>query len=82
MRPMVIKSQHSNKQACIKLIKERLVCAYLIGWQVGRDTFPPALPLAEREDQVGCFVSYTTMADGHGVETMAGGRQDTHISQS
>jgi len=62
---------------CHRVLREQLVCAYLIGWQLGRDTFE-SLPLGERADQTDCFVTYCTLADAEGggaspALTLAGG---------
>eukprot|EP00930_Biecheleria_cincta_P053936 TRINITY_DN3976_c0_g2_i1.p1 TRINITY_DN3976_c0_g2~~TRINITY_DN3976_c0_g2_i1.p1 ORF type:complete len:343 (-),score=44.21 TRINITY_DN3976_c0_g2_i1:305-1333(-) len=43
-------------------LRARMVCAYIVGCQVGRDTFDN-LPIASGETDTGCIVTYSTTSD-------------------
>ena len=71
-RPIIIASHSQGSLHAIRLLQEffdgkplqkRLVCAYVIGYQIKKDAFKK-LPVGERPDQTGCFVGWRTYAKG------------------
>jgi len=47
-------------------VENRMVAGYLIGWSITRDDLKanPALTMCADADQINCFVSYNTVAEG------------------
>ena len=87
-RPIIIASHSQGTTHCKKLVKEyfdgtalqdRLVAAYLVGIEVGQDYFA-ALPVCERADQTGCFVSWRTWRKGHLPDTYDPGRRTAVVN--
>jgi len=71
-RPVIIASHSQGSLHAIRLLQEffdgkplqnRLVCAYIVGYQIKKDAFKN-LPLGERPDQTGCYVGWRTYAKG------------------
>jgi len=71
-RPIIIASHSQGSLHAIRLLQEffdgkplqkRLVCAYVIGYQIKKDAFKK-LPVGERANQTGCFVGWRTFAKG------------------
>jgi len=71
-RPIIIASHSQGSLHAIRLLHEffdgtslqkRLVCAYVIGYQIKKDAFKK-LPVGDRADQTGCFVGWRTYAKG------------------
>jgi len=71
-RPIIIASHSQGSLHAIRLLQElfdgkplqnRLVCAYIVGYQIKKETFK-LLPLGERPDQTGCFVGWRSYAKG------------------
>jgi hypothetical protein len=71
-RPIIIASHSQGSLHAIRLLQEffdgkslqkRLVCAYVIGYQIKKDDFKN-IPVGERSDQTGCFVGWRTYAKG------------------
>lgn len=71
-RPVIIASHSQGSLHAIRLLQEffdgkplqnRLVCAYVVGYQIKKDAFKN-LPLGERPDQISCFVGWRTYAKG------------------
>ena len=71
-RPIIIASHSQGSLHAIRLLQEffdgkplqkRLVCAYIIGYQIKKDAFKK-LPIGERANQTGCFVGWRTYAKG------------------
>lgn len=71
-RPIIIASHSQGTLHAIRLLQEffdgkplqkRLVCAYLVGYQIKKDAFKK-LPVGERANQTGCFVGWRTYAKG------------------
>jgi hypothetical protein len=69
-RPIIIASHSQGTLHAIRLLQEffdgkplqkRLVCAYLVGYQIKKDAFKK-LPVGERANQTGCFVGWRTYA--------------------
>jgi hypothetical protein len=46
-----------------KPLQKRLVCAYIVGYQIKKDAFKK-LPVGERANQTCCFVGWRTYAKG------------------
>jgi hypothetical protein len=71
-RPIIIASHSQGTLHAIRLLQEffdgkplqkRLVCAYIVGYQIKNDAFKK-LPVGERANQTGCFVGWRTYAKG------------------
>lgn len=71
-RPVIIASHSQGSLHAIRLLQEffdgkplqkRLVCAYVVGYQVKKDAFKK-LPVGVRPDQTGCWVGWRTYAKG------------------
>lgn len=71
-RPIIIASHSQGSLHAIRLLQEffdgkplqkRLVCAYVVGYQIKKDAFK-SLPLGTRPDQTGCFVGWRSYAKG------------------
>ena len=71
-RPIIIASHSQGTLHAIRLLQEffdgkplqkRLVCAYIVGYQIKKDAFKK-LPVGERANQTGCFVGWRTFAKG------------------
>lgn len=71
-RPIIIASHSQGSLHAIRLLREffdgkplqkRLVCAYVIGYQIKKNAFKK-LPVGERPDQTGCFVGWRSYAKG------------------
>ena len=71
-RPIIIASHSQGSLHAIRLLQEffdgkplqnRLVCAYIVGYQIKKDAFK-MLPIGERPDQTGCFVGWRSYAKG------------------
>jgi len=71
-RPIIIASHSQGTLHAIRLLQEffdgkplqkRLVCAYIVGYQIKKDAFKK-LPVGERANQTGCFVGWRTYAKG------------------
>ena len=71
-RPMIIASHSQGSLHVIRLLQEffdgkplqkRLVCAYVLGYQIKKDAFKTLL-VGERPDQTGCFVGWRCYAKG------------------
>ena len=71
-RPIIIASHSQGTLHAIRLLQEffdgkplqkRLVCAYIVGYQIKKDAFKQ-LPVGERPNQTGCFVGWRTYAKG------------------
>lgn len=71
-RPIIIASHSQGTLHAIRLLQEffdgkplqkRLVCAYIVGYQIKKDAFKQ-LPVGERANQTGCFVGWRTYAKG------------------
>ncbi|MEK7719189.1 MAG: DUF3089 domain-containing protein [Bacteroidota bacterium] len=71
-RPIIIASHSQGTLHAIRLLQEffdgkplqkRLVCAYIVGYQIKKDAFKK-LPVGERTNQTGCFVGWRTFAKG------------------
>ncbi len=71
-RPIIIASHSQGSLHAIRLLQEffdgkplqkQLVCAYVIGFPIDQNAFKK-LPLGEKPDQTGCFVSWCTYAKG------------------
>ena len=71
-RPIIIASHSQGTLHAIRLLQEffdgkplqkRLVCAYIIGYQIKKDAFKK-IPVGERANQTGCFVGWRTYAKG------------------
>lgn len=71
-RPIIIASHSQGSLHAIRLLQEffdgkplqkRLVCAYVIGYQIKKDAFKK-LPVGEQANQTGCFVGWRTYAKG------------------
>lgn len=70
--PIIIASHSQGSLHAIRLLQEffdgkplqnRLVCAYIVGYQIKKDAFK-MLPIGERPDQTGCFVGWRSYAKG------------------
>ena len=71
-RPIIIASHSQGTLHAIRLLKEffdgkplqkRLVCAYIIGYQIKKDAFKK-LPVGDHPDQINCFVGWRSYAKG------------------
>jgi len=71
-RPIIIASHSQGTLHAIRLLQEffdgtplqdRLVCAYIIGFQIKKDAFKH-LPVGDHADQTGCFVGWRSYAKG------------------
>ena len=71
-RPIIIASHSQGSLHAIRLLQEffdgkplqkRLVCAYVIGYQIKKDAFKK-LQAGEQPDQTGCFVGWRSYAKG------------------
>ena len=71
-RPIIIASHSQGSLHAIRLLQEffdgkplqkRLVCAYVIGYQIKKDAFR-TIPVGERPNQTGCFVGWRSYAKG------------------
>ena len=71
-RPIIIASHSQGSLHAIRLLQEffdgkplqkRLVCAYVIGYQIKKDAFKK-LQVGEQPDQTGCFVGWRSYAKG------------------
>jgi len=71
-RPIIIASHSQGSLHAIRLLQEffdgkrlkkRLVCAYVVGYPIENNAFKK-LPVGEKPDQTGCFVSWCTYAKG------------------
>lgn len=71
-RPVIIASHSQGSLHAIRLLQEffdgkplqsRLVCAYVVGYQIRKDAFKN-LPIGVRPDQTGCFVGWRSYAKG------------------
>ena len=71
-RPIIIASHSQGSLHAIRLLQEffdgkplqkRLVCAYVIGYQIKKDAFR-TIPAGERPNQTGCFVGWRSYAKG------------------
>ena len=71
-RPIIIASHSQGTLHAIRLLQEffdgkplqkRLVCAYIVGYQIKKDAFKK-LPVGERANQTGCFVGWRSFAKG------------------
>ncbi len=71
-RPIIIASHSQGTLHAIRLLQEffdgkplqkRLVCAYIVGYQIKKDAFK-YLPVGERANKTGCFVGWRTYAKG------------------
>ncbi len=71
-RPIIIASHSQGSLHAIRLLQEffdgkplqkRLVCAYVIGYQIKKDAFRK-LPVGEHANQTGCFVGWRSYAKG------------------
>lgn len=69
-RPILIASHSQGSLHAIRLLQEffdgkplqkRLVCAYVLGYQIKKDAFKK-LPAGTRPDQTGCFVGWRSYA--------------------
>jgi len=72
-RPFIIASHSQGTTHSTRLIKElisgtnmrnRLVCAYLLGMPVPKDSYPD-IPVCQDSLQTGCFVSWRTFRSGY-----------------
>ena len=71
-RPILIASHSQGSLHAIRLLQEffdgkplqkRLVCAYVIGYQITKDAFKK-LQIGEKPDQTGCYVGWRSYAKG------------------
>jgi hypothetical protein len=71
-RPIIIASHSQGSLHAIRLLQEffdgkslqkRLVCAYVIGYQIKKDAFKK-LPLGNHANQTGCYVGWRSYAKG------------------
>ena len=71
-RPIIIASHSQGSLHAIRLLQEffdgkplqkRLVCAYVLGYQIKKDAFKK-IPVGERPDQTGCFVGWRSYEKG------------------
>ncbi len=71
-RPIIIASHSQGTLHAIRLLQEffdgkplqqQLVCAYLIGYQIGKEAFTE-IPVGERADQIQCFVGWRSFVRG------------------
>ena len=71
-RPIIIASHSQGSLHAIRLLQEffdgkplqkRLVCAYVIGYQIRKDAFR-RLPVGDHANQIGCFVGWRSYAKG------------------
>ena len=71
-RPIIIASHSQGSLHAIRLLSEffdgkplqkRLVCAYIIGYQIPLDAFKN-IPIGKTPDATGCFVGWRTFKDG------------------
>ncbi len=71
-RPIIIASHSQGSLHAIRLLQElfdgkplckRLVCAYVIGYQIKKNAFKK-LPLGDHADQTGCYVGWRSYAKG------------------
>jgi len=71
-RPMIIASHSQGSLHAIRLLQEffdgkplqkRLVCAYIVGYQIKKDAFKKLL-IGDHADQTGCYVGWRSYAKG------------------
>jgi hypothetical protein len=71
-RPIIIAAHSQGSLHAIRLLREffdgkplqkRLVCAYLVGYPIGKNAFK-TIPVGENPGQVGCFVGWQCYAKG------------------
>ena len=71
-RPIIIASHSQGSLHAIRLLQEffdgkplqkRLVCAYVVGYQIKMDAFKK-LPIGDHADQTGCFVGWRSYSKG------------------
>eukprot|EP01065_Artemidia_motanka_P000505 TRINITY_DN1022_c1_g2_i1.p1 TRINITY_DN1022_c1_g2~~TRINITY_DN1022_c1_g2_i1.p1 ORF type:complete len:1331 (+),score=426.58 TRINITY_DN1022_c1_g2_i1:57-3995(+) len=70
-RPIVLAGHGQGSQHLVRLLQERpveksVVCAYLLGWQVGADALGHRLPFGKEPLQTRCWVSYSVGDESQG----------------